>query len=153
MRNLRGSSIPVGGLPEAFKRVVEETPLGRDATFKTVVEGNVLELHPMVREESYSIGREAVINALKHSKGLNVEVKITYDPRQFHLRVRDDGHGIDPEILEKGSRPDHFGLQGMRERANKIGARLQFSSRPETGTEVELIVPGATAYIAPGVKA
>jgi signal transduction histidine kinase/ligand-binding sensor domain-containing protein len=152
VRNLRASTIPVGGLPDAFKRVVEETRQGRDATFKTVVEGKVRELHPMVREESYCIGREAVINALKHSNGLNVEVEITYDPQQFRLRVRDDGRGIDPEILEKGGRTDHFGLQGMRERAQKIGAKLKVWSRAETGTEVELIVPGATAYRAAGAK-
>jgi signal transduction histidine kinase len=147
VRNLRASSIPIGGLPDALKRVVEETPQGRDATFKTVVEGGGL--HPMV---SRIAGREALINSLKHSNGRNVEVEITYDSKQFRLRVRDDGRGIDREILEGGGRPDHFGLQGMRERANKIGARLQFWSRPETGTEVELIVPGATAYQAARAK-
>ena len=51
-----------------------------------------------------------------HSGGLHVGVEITYDPRQFRLRVRDDGRGFDPKILEDGGRPDHWGLQGMRER-------------------------------------
>ena len=97
LRNLRGTSIPYGGLPAAFERVAEETPQGADAIFKTVVEGRMRELHPMVREECYWIGREAVVNALTHSNGRKVEVEITYDPRQFRLRVRDDGRGIDPE--------------------------------------------------------
>ena len=146
LRNLRATSIPFGGLPAAFERVAEETPQGADATFKTVVEGRVRELHPMVREECYWIGREAVVNALTHSNGRKVEVEITYDPRQFRLRVRDDGRGIDPEILEEGGRSDHWGLQGMRERAQKIGGQLKLWSRPETGTEVELIIPRASAY-------
>ncbi len=146
LRNLRATSIPFGGLPAAFGRVVEETPQGADATFKTVVEGRVRELHPMVREECYWIGREAVVNALTHSNGRKVEVEITYDPRQFRLRVRDDGRGIDPKILEEGGRSDHWGLQGMRERAQKIGGQLKLWSRPETGTEVELIIPRASAY-------
>jgi signal transduction histidine kinase/ligand-binding sensor domain-containing protein len=146
LRNLRGTSIPVGGLPAAFERVAEETPQGADATFKTVVEGRVRELHPMVREECYWIGREAVVNALTHSNGRKVEVEITYDPRQFRLRVRDDGRGIDPKTLEEGGRSDHWGLQGMRERAQKIGGQLNLWSRPETGTEVELSIPGASAY-------
>jgi ligand-binding sensor domain-containing protein/signal transduction histidine kinase len=146
LRNLRAIAIPFGGLPAAFERVAEETPQGADATFKTVVEGRVRELHPMVREECYWIGREAVVNALTHSNGRKVEVEITYDPRQFRLRVRDDGQGIDPEILEEGGRSDHWGLQGMRERAQKIGGQLKLWSRPETGTEVELIIPGASAY-------
>ena len=146
LRNLRAISIPFGGLPAAFELVAEETPQGADATFKTVVEGRVRELHPMVREECYWIGREAVVNALTHSNGRKVEVEITYDPRQFRLRVRDDGRGIDPEILEEGGRSDHWGLQGMRERAQKIGGQLKLWSRPETGTEVELIIPRASAY-------
>src|SRR6266498_4356426 len=146
LRNLRATSIPFGGLPAAFERVAEETPQGADATFKTVVEGRVRELHPMVREECYWIGREAVVNALTHSNGRKVEVEITYYSRQFRLRVRDDGRGIDPEILEEGGRSDHWGLQGMRERAQKIGGQLKLWSRPETGTEVELIIPRASAY-------
>ena len=146
VRNLRVNTIPVDGLPLAFQRVAEETLQGNDVTVKTVVEGSVRALHPMVMEESYCIGREALVNALTHSGGLHVEVEITYDPRQFRLRVRDDGHGVDPEILKERSRPDHWGLKGMQERAERIGAHLNIWSRPNTGTEVELIVPGANAY-------
>ena len=97
-------------------------------------------------EESYCIGREAIINALTHSKAQHVEAEIGYDSRQFRLRVRDDGRGIDPKILEEGGRPGHWGLRGMRERAQKIGGQLNFWSRSETGTEVDLTVPAATAY-------
>lgn len=151
IRNLRGTTAASGDLPAAFQRVVEESPQGGDVTFKAVVEGSVRELHPIIREESYCIGREALVNALTHSEGRHVEVEITYDPRLFRLRVRDDGRGIDPAIIEEG-RPDHWGLRGMRERAQRIGAQLNFWSRSETGTEVELMVPGATAYQVPGAK-
>jgi len=146
VRNLRTTTIPFGGLPAAFKRLVEETPQADDVTFKTVVEGSVRELHPVVSEECYCVGREAIVNALTHSGGHKVEVEITYDSGQFRLRVRDNGRGFDPKILEEGGRPNHWGLQGMRERADKIGAQLKLWSRQATGTEVELIVPGATAY-------
>ena len=146
IRNLRVNSASLSDLPAAFRSVAEETSQGRDAIFKTVVEGRVRDLHPMVLEEAYCIGREAITNALSHSEGQHVEAEITYDWRQFRLRVRDDGRGIDPKILEAGGRAGHWGLQGMHERAQKIGGQLKFWSRPETGTEVELIVPGATAY-------
>ena len=146
IRNLRVNSASLSDLPAAFRTVAEETSQGRDAVFKTVVEGRVRDLHPLVLEECYCIGREAIINALSHSEGQNVEAEIAYDARQFRLRVRDDGRGIKPEILEAGGRSGHWGLQGMRERAEKIGGQLRFWSRPETGTEVELTVPGATAY-------
>lgn len=146
IRNLRVDSASLSDLPAAFRTVAEETSLGRDAVFKTVVEGHVRELHPLVLEECYCIGREAIINALSHSQGQNVEAEIAYDSRQFRLRVRDDGRGIDPKVLEAGGRSGHWGLQGMRERSQKIGGQLKFWSRPEIGTEVELTVPGATAY-------
>lgn len=146
VRNLRATAVSLNDLPAAFKRVAEETPNGGEAIFKTVVEGSERELHPVVLEESFSIGREALVNALTHSDGRNVEVEITYDARQFRLRVRDDGRGIDSRILEEGGRPDHWGMQGMRERAQKIGAQLKVWSGTETGTEIELTIPGATAY-------
>jgi ligand-binding sensor domain-containing protein/signal transduction histidine kinase len=146
VRYLRDTTVSLSDLPAAFQRVAEETPQGRATTFKTIVEGNVRELHPIVLEESYSIGREALINALAHSECLHIEVEIIYGPRQFRLRVRDDGRGIDSRILEEGGRTDHWGLKGMRERAQKIGAQLELWSHSETGTEVELIVPAATAY-------
>ncbi|MEN3328897.1 MAG: hypothetical protein V7638_3704 [Acidobacteriota bacterium] len=146
IRNLRVHSASLSDLPAAFRAVAEETSEGREAIFTMVVEGHVRELHPLVLEECYCIGREAIINALTHSEGQHVEAEITYDPRQFRLRVRDDGRGIDPSILEAGGRSGHWGLQGMHERAQKVGAQLRFWSRPETGTEVELIVRGATAY-------
>jgi ligand-binding sensor domain-containing protein/signal transduction histidine kinase len=146
VRNLRAGASALTDLPAAFQRVADETAPGREATFKTIVEGSVRELKPMILEESYSIGREALINALAHSGGLHVEVEIIYDPRQFRLRVRDDGRGVDPGILEKGGRPGHWGMQGMRERAQGMGAQLGLWSRPGSGTEVELSVPAATAY-------
>jgi len=146
VRNLRDTTISLSDLPAVFKRVAEETSPNHQATFKTVVEGRVRELHPLVLEESYRIGREALINALKYSQGRLVEVEITYEPRQFRLRVRDDGRGIDPGILAQGGLADHWGIQGMRERADKIGAELKIWSGHQNGTEVELLVPGATAY-------
>jgi signal transduction histidine kinase len=146
VRSLRASTIGLGELPNAFRQVVEETAPDRSSTFKTVLEGTVLELHPIIQEETYSIGREALINALSHSDAHNIEAEITYDSREFRLRIRDDGRGIDPGILEKGGRDDHWGLQGMRERAKRIGGKLDLWSRPGSGTEVELTVPAATAY-------
>ena len=146
IRNLRVKSPLLNDLPASFRSVAEETSQGRDAIFTIVVEGRVRNLHPVVLEECYSIGREAIINALTHSDGNHVEAQIIYDSRQFCVRVRDDGRGIDAKILEAGGRSGHWGLQGMHERAQKIGGQLKFWSREDTGTEVELTVPAATAY-------
>jgi signal transduction histidine kinase len=151
VRNLR-STAGLSDLSSAFQRVADEMRQDSSASVKTVVEGRKRELHPVVLEESYSIGREALVNALSHSEGQRVEVGIIYDPKQFRLRVRDDGRGIESKILEKGSREGHWGLLGMRERAEKIGGQLEFWSRPGTGTEVELTVPAKTAYRSSAAK-
>jgi signal transduction histidine kinase len=144
VRNLR-DNIPLSDLPAAFAQVADEVS-NDQITFKTVVEGRSRNLNPVVIEETYAIGREAILNAFTHSGGSQVEVEITYDRRQFRVRIRDNGRGIDPQILKQGERTGHFGLQGMRERANRIDAQLNLWSGAERGTEVELMVPGKTAY-------
>src|SRR5262249_15125500 len=101
-RTLRGAPGALADLPEPFRRIAREAVHDRAMSVKSVVEGRERELNPIVLKESFSIGREALLNALAHSGGLNVEIEITYDPRHFRLRIRDDGHGIEPEILAKG---------------------------------------------------
>jgi len=144
VRNLR-DNISLSDLPAAFAHVADEIS-NDQITFKTVVEGRARNLNPLVVEETYAIGREAILNAFTHSGGSQVEVEITYDRREFRVRIRDDGRGIDSQILKQGGRTDHFGLQGMRERANRMGAQLNLWSGSEKGTEVELLVPAKTAY-------
>jgi signal transduction histidine kinase len=146
VRALRGVAIVIDDLPAALQRGAEELLGGERATIRTAVEGQPRDLHPMVLEEAYEIGREALANALVHSGAACIEVEVEYGPAQFHLRVKDDGRGIDAAILEKGGRENHFGLQGMRERARRIGAQLTLPSRPGGGTEITLTVPAATAY-------
>src|SRR5262249_23918858 len=143
VRNLRDNA-SLSDLPSAFATVADEIS-NDQITFKTVVEGRARSLNPMVVEETYAIGREAILNAFTHSGGSQVEVEVTFDRRQFRVRIRDDGRGIDPQVLQQG-RPDHFGLQGMRERASRVGAQLNLWSGAEKGTEVELLVPARTAY-------
>ena len=153
VRNLRTTGPLISDLPAAFRQIADHTSHDRKMIVETVVEGTPRELQPLVLEEVFAIGREALINALSHSAGQHVEVEITYDARQFRLRVRDDGQGIDSAILENGGRDNHWGLNGMRERASKICAELTLCSRPDSGTEIELTVPSQTAYRTSRVKA
>jgi len=99
----------------------------------------------LIRDEIYRIGREAVVNAFRHSQAATVEVELEYGDRQLRIVVRDDGCGIDPRVLQSG-RDGHWGLSGMRERAGRIGARLKIWSTAGAGTEVELSIPSAIAY-------
>jgi signal transduction histidine kinase len=110
-----------------------------------VVEGPVRELHPILRDEVYRIAREALRNAFNHARAHRIEAEITYGERLFRLRIRDDGQGIPPEIVEAG-RSGHYGLSGMRERARQAGAKLDVWSSAGNGTEIDLSMPGAIAY-------
>ncbi len=123
------------------------TELGLPATigFRVLVEGRQRALRALPRDEVYSIGREAIINAYRHSHAQEIETEIEYRCSELRIAVRDNGCGIDPQELQWGRR-GHWGLQGMRERAERIGARLRVSSRVALGTEIELCVPGQIAF-------
>jgi signal transduction histidine kinase/ligand-binding sensor domain-containing protein len=110
------------------------------------VEGGPRQLNPVVRDEAYRIAGEALRNAFRHARARRISVEIRYDRRQFSLRVRDDGKGLAEEAVKRAAAAEHFGLPGMRERAEIVGGRLEVRSKLDAGTEVELSVPGAIAY-------
>jgi signal transduction histidine kinase len=84
-------------------------------------------------------------NAFKHAEASAIEVEIRYDPRQFRMRIRDDGKGIDEAVLKSG-RSGHYGLPGMHERARLAGGKLAVWSKADAGTELELTILAAIAY-------
>lgn len=133
-------------LEQSFARVRHELASAGAAALRVVVTGRSRALHPLIRDEIQRIGREALLNAFHHASAENIEVELEYHASHLTLRVRDDGRGIDPHVLQAG-REGHWGLTGIRERAERIGAKLRVSSRSGAGTEIELIVPG-TAYLA-----
>jgi len=123
-----------------------QTVNGHIPSFRVIVEGKPQTLSPTLEDEIYRIGREVIRNAFHHAVASRIEVEIRYDEDQLRLRIRDDGKGIDPKVLEAASRPGHWGLPGIRERAQRIGSHLEFWSEAGAGTEVELRVPAAIAY-------
>jgi signal transduction histidine kinase len=131
------------------------TAIGEDLTSNTSdldspaidveVEGAPRTLNPVVRDEAYRIAGEALRNAFRHARARRITVELQYDKRQFRLLVRDDGKGLDEEAIQRQP-AGHFGLPSMRERAEDVGGRLEVRSRVDSGTEVELSIPGAIAY-------
>jgi len=146
VQNLRTSSAGLGELSKAFLRVGEEMAQGSEVALRVILEGDSRELQPEVSDEAYWIGREALVNSFSHSGARRIEVEIDYGLGELRLRFRDDGRGIDPRILESGGRPRHWGIPGMRERAEKIGGTLEVSSQPNAGTEIQLSIPAQSAY-------
>jgi signal transduction histidine kinase len=114
--------------------------------FRVIVEGESKKLLPAVQDEVYKIACELLRNAFRHAKASHIEAEIRFDKNQLRLRIRDDGKGIDPNVLEVSRRPGHWGLSGIRERAQRIGSQLSLWSQPGAGAEAEIIVPGTVAY-------
>ena len=114
--------------------------------YRVVVEGNARALIPEIRDDIYRIVREAVRNAYRHAKATNVEIEVTFGEADLRIRVRDDGTGLDTEVLAHGQRQGHWGLPGMRERAEKLGGQLSIWSEHNAGTEIELRVSANIAY-------
>ena len=147
VQGLRLSKQGLQDLEQAFSKVPQELATQGTADFRVVVGGSPRSLRPMVRDEVYRIGREAMTNAFRHSGATRVEVAVEYHSGHLRVLVSDNGSGIDPEVLHSG-RDGHWGLSGMRERAEKIGAKLKVLSNDE-GTDVELLIPGSIAFEVP----
>ena len=149
VRGLRSTQSASLDLEHAFSRIQQELVTGEhtgeEINFRVIVEGERKPLNPVLRDEVYRIGREALMNAFRHAHAKTIEMELKYSSNRLSVLVRDDGRGIDPDILQAG-RDGHFGLSGMRERAERIGARLHVMSSATAGTEVELSVPGHVAF-------
>jgi signal transduction histidine kinase/ligand-binding sensor domain-containing protein len=145
VRDLRSEGATANELSEMLASYGDELARDREVTFKVTVVGSPRSLHPVVRDEVYRIAREALANTFRHSQASRIEVELTYDSASLCVRVRDNGCGIDQEILSSG-REGHWGLSGMRERARNVGAHLSIWSNPSAGTEIDLRVPAKVAY-------
>jgi ligand-binding sensor domain-containing protein/signal transduction histidine kinase len=140
------------GLQTALSGLAKEVEPGSEAEVRVFSEGRPRTLHTIVRDEVYWIAREAIVNALRSAHARMVEVELSYRHADFCVRIRDDGRGIDPALLEAGGRPGHWGIRGMKERARRIGAAFDIWTGAGVGTEVSLKIPGAVAYREPPTR-
>jgi hypothetical protein len=145
LRGLRSSTESAPDVELAFMRIPKELGFDHKTAYRVVTEGTPRPLQAIVHDEIYSIGREALVNAFRHSGASSIEVELEYAVNGLRVLVRDNGCGIKPEMLRLG-REGHWGLSGMRERAEKIGAKLRVMSGASAGTEVVLFVPGHIVF-------
>ncbi len=144
LNSLRTSTTRTNDLSEALRRITEDDLIPNSTAVTFSVIGSAREMHPIVRDEIYRIGYEAIRNASTHSGASRLEIELRY-AKDLALRVADNGIGIDPAVAERG-KTGHFGLQGMRERADRIGGKLTVVSSADSGTEIKLVVPGGIIY-------
>jgi signal transduction histidine kinase/ligand-binding sensor domain-containing protein len=144
LNSLRTSTTEVNDLAGGFRRALEECRIHSSMEVSLQVSGQIREMHPIVRDEVYRIGYEAIRNASVHSNATQLKVELSY-AQDLSLRITDNGAGIDPDIVHRG-KPGHFGLQTMRERAARIVGKLSVESSTGSGTIITLTVPGGIIY-------
>src|SRR6516165_10074391 len=142
---LRSSGSGPMDLVAALSAVRQEFSAQPGVDYRATVGGMQRSLEPSIQHEIYRIGREALVNAFCHSGAKRVEFVLDYADRELRLQVRDNGCGIDPQVLSSG-REGHWGLAGMRERATRIGGLLKISSSATGGTEIQLSIPSDVAF-------
>jgi signal transduction histidine kinase/streptogramin lyase len=145
--DLRGADAPSRELATQWSSYGASFLQTSEATFNASVVGQPVPLNPVAADEVLNIGREAIGNAFMHAEARHIEIELTYGEKSLELRIRDDGKGMERETVEMGH-GGHWGIVGMRERSRALGAKLNIWSRPGSGTEIELIVPAATAFAA-----
>ena len=144
LNSLRTSATEVNDLAGAFRRALEECRIHSSMEASLQVLGQTQEMHPIVRDEVYRIGYEAIRNACVHSRATQLKVELSY-AQDLTLRVCDNGAGIEPDVVNRGKQ-GHFGLQNMRERAARIMAKFSIESTPSSGTVISLTVPSGIIY-------
>ena len=145
VRDLRSETAD-NDLAEHFAAAAVQAESAAASLLRIVTEGQPRALCPIVLSEILRIGDEAILNAIRHSGAQEIVVSIVYHSREFLLQIADNGIGIAPEVIARGGRHNHFGMKGMRERAEVVGGHFSIASRPGGGTQVTLTVPGSIAY-------
>lgn len=153
IRGLRATSdktseIDATDLEKSLIKMWEGFANSGEKDFRIIINGVPRPLHPLVQNEVQRIGGEALINTLKHSEAKKVEIEIDYSDRYFRMMIQDDGRGLDSKTLTSEG-DGHWGILGMRERAERIRAKLKILSRIGSGTVIEIIVPEKIAYKSP----
>lgn len=152
IQNIRSSSSQDGDLAQALKAMMTEMAEEyvcegtRRPEYSVLVEGSPRPLNRWVKDEVIRIAQESLRNSFQHSSAGRIEAEVTFGDSQFRVRFRDDGVGIDPDVLRNGSRPGHWGMIGMKERAIHLNAKFDVWSKPGAGTELDLDIPAQVAY-------
>jgi signal transduction histidine kinase/ligand-binding sensor domain-containing protein len=149
VQGLRSSTVITNDLARAIRALgaqISSAQGSNSPEFQVQVEGASRDLAPILRDDVYHIAAEAIRNAFQHAQSRRIDVEIRYGQRELRLHIRDDGKGIDPQILEAGARDGHYGLPGLHERAQLARGKLTVCSEPGSGTDIELSIPASAAY-------
>jgi len=147
--DLRSQALESRDLAGALADLAEQTTRGTGATASVVVEGQVQRLDASHEHHLLRIGLEALTNALKHSGARRIDILLRFGPDSTELIVQDDGRGFNIAAPDLGGA--HFGLQGIRERVDKLGGVLHIESAANAGARLSVMVPSRGTEAATGV--
>jgi signal transduction histidine kinase len=145
LNDLRAAPLSAADLVKAFSQLANELPRDGGTEIDVIVEGREHPLNATVGNDVLQVGRQAITNALQHANARNIHVLLSYGEQQLRIWVQDNGCGINEETLNLG-RPGHYGIAGMKERAERLGGSISIRSRVDEGTEVDLTVPAHLLY-------
>jgi signal transduction histidine kinase len=132
--DLRRSTLGRAGLSVALERLIQNA---RDrSTFQIDHRIDRIAIDAATELVIYQVAKEAMSNALSHSKGTRLSLELREDGEAIFLEVKDNGAGFDPVVEKEG----HYGLQIMRERATSVGADLFIDSGSGLGSTVVFII-------------
>lgn len=147
LQGLRSITTDSLDLEQAFSRIRQDfaghNEIGEQVRFHVAVKGRPRPLHPIIRDEIYRIGREALITAFRNPLTRSVVVELKYSARRLRLFVRHDGGA---QQVARAAREEPMELARLRERAGRIGARLKVRSLAPAGAEVEISIPSQAAF-------
>ena len=144
--NLRGANSQTAYLTSSLRQIAETYTATGTISINVQAKGEPKALNALAEDELYFIGREALTNAVRHADATQITLELTFHPRHLKLSCRDDGRGLDEGALQTEAKADHWGITGMRERAQRLGCTLSITSSPGSGTEIQVLVPGDRAY-------
>jgi signal transduction histidine kinase len=137
--DLRSQALERSDLAGALETLARQMTLNTPAQSSVRVIGAVQRLDAAREHHLLRIGLEALTNALKHGRATRIDIELSFTPDSTNLVVTDDGQGLDS--AERASGGAHFGLQGVRERVDKLGGVLDIDSSPGAGTRLSVMIP------------
>jgi signal transduction histidine kinase/ligand-binding sensor domain-containing protein len=150
IRALRFENYPSHGFVEQLRALARLIHPGHLPALQISMEGEEVPLDPIIFEEICLMCREAMSNAFRHSGAQNVDIVVIYSRSRFSVNICDNGRGIRPEARQSVTSKGHWGIVGMRERAVRIGARLDiktpYPGEPNPGTDILIELPSVLAY-------
>jgi signal transduction histidine kinase len=139
--DMRETELGGDDLLAALEAIARERTSGTGIEVSVVSAGQRRRLTRSLEEAAFRIGREAVVNAVRHAEAHRVEIHLDFGPTLLRLEIHDDGRGFTPADAESARRNGHFGLSGMHQRAAHLGGRCEVRPRPGGGSVVVLELP------------